>query len=99
MICKWYRIIEINYLIVYNHSNLQNIVLDNYPRATDSLLEVIGNTQACFSYESQLTVRECEVLTDTGSMDYEVQCNKIITILYNAFHSLISKLKNLLVFL
>uniref|UniRef100_U9T209 RNI-like protein n=1 Tax=Rhizophagus irregularis (strain DAOM 181602 / DAOM 197198 / MUCL 43194) TaxID=747089 RepID=U9T209_RHIID len=28
-----------------------------YPRATDSLLEVIGNTQSCFSYESQLTFR------------------------------------------
>ena len=32
------HIIKINHLTVYNYSNLQNIILDNYSRASDSLL-------------------------------------------------------------
>jgi len=56
--------IGVNHLIIYYHSNLQNIVLDNYSRATDSLLEVIGNTQR--ASVTRVSLRGCEVLTDTG---------------------------------
>uniref|UniRef100_U9U253 RNI-like protein n=1 Tax=Rhizophagus irregularis (strain DAOM 181602 / DAOM 197198 / MUCL 43194) TaxID=747089 RepID=U9U253_RHIID len=48
----------------FANCNLQNIILDNYPRATDSLLEVIGNTQR--ASVTRVSLRGCEVLTDTG---------------------------------
>jgi len=57
-------VIEFKLIIFYNHSNLQNIILDNYSRASDSLLEVIGSTQR--ASVRRISLRGCEVLTDTG---------------------------------
>ncbi|RIA82813.1 hypothetical protein C1645_834773 [Glomus cerebriforme] len=48
----------------FANCNLQNIILDNYSRATDSLLEVIGNTQR--TSVTRVSLRGCEVLSDTG---------------------------------
>ncbi|CAG8443511.1 12758_t:CDS:10 [Funneliformis caledonium] len=48
----------------FANCNLQNIILDNYPRASDSLLEVIGSTQR--TSVTKVSLRACQVLTDTG---------------------------------
>ncbi|CAG8581319.1 31497_t:CDS:10 [Racocetra persica] len=44
-------------------NNLQNIILDNY-KTTDSLLEVISNTQS--SSVTKVSLRNCDLITDNG---------------------------------
>ncbi|CAI2193693.1 9238_t:CDS:10, partial [Funneliformis geosporum] len=53
-----------NWLDNISSTNLQNIILDNYPRASDSLLEIIGSTQR--TSVTRVSLRACQVLTDTG---------------------------------
>ncbi|RIB03067.1 hypothetical protein C2G38_2226131 [Gigaspora rosea] len=44
--------------------NLQNIILDNYFKASDSLLEIISDTQS--SSVTKVSLRNCELVTDNG---------------------------------
>ncbi|RIB23849.1 hypothetical protein C2G38_2170077 [Gigaspora rosea] len=48
----------------FTNCNLQNIILDNYFKASDSLLEIISDTQS--SSVTKVSLRNCELITDNG---------------------------------
>ncbi|RIA99893.1 hypothetical protein C2G38_1473899 [Gigaspora rosea] len=48
----------------FTNCNLQNIILDNYFKASDSLLEIISDTQN--SSVTKVSLRNCELITDNG---------------------------------
>ncbi|CAG8527703.1 9146_t:CDS:2, partial [Gigaspora rosea] len=48
----------------FTNGNLQNIILDNYFKASDSLLEIISDTQS--SSVTKVSLRNCELITDNG---------------------------------
>ncbi|KAF0517374.1 RNI-like protein [Gigaspora margarita] len=48
----------------FTNCNLQNIILDNYFKASDSLLERISDTQS--SSVTKVSLRNCELITDNG---------------------------------
>ncbi|RIB03069.1 hypothetical protein C2G38_820061 [Gigaspora rosea] len=48
----------------FTNCNLRNIILDNYFKASDSLLEIISDTQS--SSVTKVSLRNCELITDNG---------------------------------